>query len=336
MTPALLGLPVDDLTRRRFLGAAAAAGLLTACSSGPEAEPPAPSATRPFEHFGGTTDVPAVIDRFATVFGEEELHAAIVLGARPVVSSRGSGTLDEVLARAGYTYDGIETYPFGEPNLEMIAAARPQVIVHVDYATEDPTLPQLQAIAPVIMLDRARSVDDQLRQIGELLGRGAEAERVIAEYEARVGEVAAVVAASPLATGTVAVIYPGQDEGTDVFSVLGAPSVAGQALLDLGVPQLLEAGGSDAVDATFGGDNLSAERLVGTVRDATTILRVENTENLPGSGYAQLESSLPAAQAGRVVGVPRALFYLESPLVRLERLDEIERIARQLSEVVES
>lgn len=233
--------------------------------------------------------------RVACVAGAEELHAALLLGVDPVVATRGAG--DAILARLGYRLDRAARPAPGSADPAMVAAAAPDLVLHTGAA--DPA--RLRMIAPVVAVDPTRPVDDQLRALGSVLGREAEALQAIGGYRYRTEKVAQVVGGSALAGAAVAVV---DVSPAGPSRLLGRATPAGEALRAVGV--------GDVVDDPA------------ALADADVALRISRTRTAP----AALDTG--AGPAGRVVWVS-AEFLLESAVVRLARLIEIERVARLLT-----
>ncbi|MGD9531536.1 hypothetical protein [Pseudonocardia sp.] len=225
--------------------------------------------------------------RIACASGAEELHAALLLGADPVLAARGPG--DPVIADLGYRLDGVPRPDpaDGDALAAALAQTRPDIVLH--------TAVPPSGDARAVLVDPSLPVDDQLLALGAALRRDAEAEQAIAGHGYLASQVAAVVAGSVLAGATVAVIAPGPGGPT----MLGADSPAGAALHAAGVGALLD----DPAK----------------VAEADFWLRVAGTPLM----------EVPAERAAWV----GPEFVLESALVRLARLRQIDRLARWFSGV---
>jgi hypothetical protein len=146
-----------------------------------------------------------------------------------------------------------------------------------------------------VLVDPGLPVDDQVLALGAALRHDAEAEQAIAGHGYLAGQVAAAVAGSVLAGATVALVAPGPEGPT----MLGADSPAGTALCAAGVGGLLD-------DPA-------------RVAEADFWLRVSGTPPM----------DVPAERAAWV----GPEFVMESALVRLARLRQIDRLARWFSGV---
>ncbi|MGE3288445.1 MAG: hypothetical protein AB7J32_20430 [Pseudonocardia sp.] len=147
--------------------------------------------------------------------------------------------------------------------------------------------------ARAVLVDPDLPVDDQLIATGAALRRDAEAEQAIAGHGYLASEVAATVARSVLAGATVAVLAPGP-EGPEI---LGADTPSGTALCATGIGGVVD----DPAQ----------------VSEADFWLRVAGTPPM----------DVPAERAAWV----GPEFVMESALVRLARLRQIDRLARWFS-----
>jgi len=320
---------LDGATRREFLAGLAAAGLLAACGGDGEGGNTTPSGagrgTITVEHAGGTTEVPVAPGRIVTLDGYVDLQTLLVLGVDPVLAGVRASVADGLLAgRLG----GIgEIADRGVENLERIAVARPDLIISAEYDVD--RYDDLSAIAPSVLVDRyGATVDDHLRLIGRVVDRGDEAEAAIAAFAQRLADVEGIVAASPLADLTVV----GVDSlfGGGNVRAYGPRSYGGRTLDAVGVEVLDPGGESDGDDFAFGGD-LSPEQL-GALEPADLIVLYTSPD---AEGFEPVEDqplwpTLPAVAAGRVIEVDTDVWYQDTALSRLVRLDDIERIAREL------
>lgn len=149
--------------RHRFtavLGAAALLGLLSACAAGtpPEASAPPTASTgdsafpATIEHIYGTATIPSEPERIVAL-GVTDADAVLALG----------GT---VIANTGYTFyekglgpwttelidaDEVTDIRFEDaPNLEQIAALKPDLILAVSSGIDEKSYAQLERIAPTV------------------------------------------------------------------------------------------------------------------------------------------------------------------------------------------
>jgi iron complex transport system substrate-binding protein len=173
---------------RRALPMAALIGLLAAGCSGPAEETTA-SETRTVSHAHGTTEVPAEPER-VVVLEPVQLDTTVALGAIPV----GAAVLSEAAGVPAYLKpeaDAVASVGTVQaPNLERIAALRPDLVLGTESRHAE-LYDQLSAIAPtVFMANHADPWQDNVRFVGQTLGREADAQRLLDDFTARCAEVA--------------------------------------------------------------------------------------------------------------------------------------------------
>ncbi len=174
--------------------ALAVAVLLTGCGNGDvsgtgEDEVKSREAeTHSIHHHAGVTEIPADPKRVVTVHDQHGLLPLWSLGFRNIVGSVGALRDGEPFFRRmdahGYQPEGVEWIgPWGEPDLEAIAALDPDLIVGV--STNESIYEQLSGIAPTVLMDPWR--DAPLREIvmdyAELVGLEDEVDRLEGEYQ---------------------------------------------------------------------------------------------------------------------------------------------------------
>lgn len=189
--------PVDDGTRRELLigGAALALGL-AAC--GGEKAPPQEVRARTIDHLGGSTRIEGRPDR-VVILDDAMLGYVLPLGVTPVGIAhpvKGVGPGEPVYEKL-VDYETLEIVaPDYTPNLEKVAAVRPDLIVTLSvFEIND----ELERIAPTVVLendyDAKRSglklFVDNFQTIAAALGREQRAERVLADLDRRLAEVKA-------------------------------------------------------------------------------------------------------------------------------------------------
>jgi len=147
---------------------------------------------------GRNVEVPANPERVLAL-SEPTLDGSLALGIVPVGTSAGRGQSGV----SGYlaTHDGgvAADIPIvaalAAPNLELIAAARPDLILlDGTSVNDDAVMAQLDAIAPTVWLS---APGDDWKQafvaLGDVLGVPDRAAAVLADYDARVAEIAAAL-----------------------------------------------------------------------------------------------------------------------------------------------
>lgn len=192
--PGLLVPEIEnDLTRRDFLIGAGLLALASGCGGGEEAAnggEETSSQTRTIEHKYGATEISGTPERVvATSNGDGDLMLA--LGLTPITIRAYSDEItvgpwmEEALGDAQP-----EVLPaFEELNFEQIAALRPDLILGTTYLSQE-EYETLSEIAPTIAqpdgyVNYGVPWQVQTRLTGRALGKRREAERIIAEVEAR-------------------------------------------------------------------------------------------------------------------------------------------------------
>jgi iron complex transport system substrate-binding protein len=148
-------------------------------------------APRRVAHAMGETAVPASPQR-VVVLDTGELDNALALGANIV-----GAPVNDAVEYQGYLADQIEGITdigaIDEPNLETILALRPDLILGSQQRYEE-IYPELEQIAPTVFSASLRVPwQDNFRLHAEALGKTAEAEKLLVDYDARVAEVQMVL-----------------------------------------------------------------------------------------------------------------------------------------------
>lgn len=148
------------------------------------------AATRQIKDATGTMiTVPANPQRVVTLT-QEDLDAALALGVRPVGITNGQG-LDRPPA---YLEDKVAGIPIVgnllQPVIEKVVEVKPDLILAGDMQDQQ-ILDQLRKITPATVVTMAPTDDWKLsfKAIANTLNRLDEADRVLAEYDAKVAEV---------------------------------------------------------------------------------------------------------------------------------------------------
>jgi len=132
---------------------AVVAGMALGACAGDDADtalPPAPATeTRTIAHAIGSTEVPAAPER-VVVLDTPQLDAVVALGATPVGAVR-TDISSELPSWIGDVDDIAEVGTIQKPNLEAIAALRPDLILSSTLRHED--LYELAAIAPTVFAE---------------------------------------------------------------------------------------------------------------------------------------------------------------------------------------
>lgn len=256
-------------TTRTALLALVVALPLAACTGGSSSVDTAASTatdagTRTVEHAMGTTEVPADVER-VVVLDTGELDAVVSLGVTPVgaVTTDVSTSLVEYLEPELADVAAVGT--IGEPNLEAIAALRPDLILSNTVRHED-LYDELSAIGPTVLAgDVGDTWKETLLLAGDALDERQQAERLIADYEARAAEVGRAVAGGDPGSVEVSVVrfLPGQIRLYTPQSFIGtvladagfarpASQTEGDTFVEASAEQLAGADGDVVFTAVYG------------------------------------------------------------------------------------
>ncbi|MEV7021980.1 iron-siderophore ABC transporter substrate-binding protein [Kitasatospora sp. NPDC093558] len=192
-------------TRRAALGLAAglAPGLaLAACGSNAPSPSPSSAGTRTVRHARGESTVPARASR-VVVLDTDALDSAVTLGIAPV----GATTVTEGAGFPAYLpadrLAGTKAVgAIGQPNLEAIAALRPDLILS-NQVRDDKRYEQLSKIAPTVLSKTTGPAwKENVRLHAEALGRQSEAAAAEAAYLAKVRELVTALGGPAKAAST--------------------------------------------------------------------------------------------------------------------------------------
>jgi iron complex transport system substrate-binding protein len=306
----------------RITGALAVAIALTLTACGGSAEPgettPSDDAAFPrtVEHAMGQTEIPRQPER-VVVLDTGELDTALSLGVTPVgaVTTAVSDGFLSYLAEDAADVEAVGT--IAEPNLEAIAALRPDLILS-NRARHEDLYDELSQIAPTVFAERVGAVwKDNFLLDAEALGLEDDAAQLLEKYETAAAEVGRSIG-DPAGTAISALRFV---DGT--IRVYSPQSFIGTVLADIGLDQL-ELPVADVPTFT----ELSAEEL--TRADAEIVLyssfgpAEDSGEEAAVAG--PLWSRLGAVQADRAFAVEDDVFFtgigLTAATLMLEDLKE--------------
>jgi iron complex transport system substrate-binding protein len=286
---------------------AAAASALTACGGGDAKG--SDGATRTIVDAGGTkVEVPALPQRVVTL-GEATLDGALAVGLRPIATSggRGQGGISPYLDKAARGV--IDVGVVGRPDLEHVAALKPDLIVVDDTAVRDgAVLGRLRRLAPTVRVSRSgRGWRAAFTVEADALNRQKEGAHVLHELDVRVRQVRDALGANAGARISVA-----------RWSGVGRPSVPadapadGRVLDDLGLARRPDLDGDWIFLATPGTAGASDERAA-----RKALARARARPGLPTS---------KAVRRGRVVPVDGSTWLgAGGPIAEREVLDDLAR-----------
>ncbi len=199
----------------KVLVAAACAFSLVACGANDSGESATSGDVTTITHKLGETKVEGVPKRIVTI-GNQWLDAAQALGVTPV------GYVDNVAVMGGgkpvpwepeSLKDANKIQPGGNI-VEQVAALNPDLILAASFAVDKPTYEKLNnQVAPTIVDLTQAQIDpwaDQVRALGKVLHKQSEADKVIADVDAKIAAVGAK--------------YPGLKGKTFLTCYLAGPS----------------------------------------------------------------------------------------------------------------
>lgn len=169
---------------------------LTACGTNPSAQPAAP-ADKPstpaapaegphkVKHAMGETEVPANPKK-VVILTNEGTEALLALGVKPVGAVK-SWTGDPWYEHIKADMEGVEVVgDESQPNLEMIAALQPDLIIG-NKMRQEKVYAQLNAIAPTVFSETLRGEwKNNFRLYAETLGKKDEGDKIIAAFDQRI------------------------------------------------------------------------------------------------------------------------------------------------------
>lgn len=230
---------MSRISRRTLTsGALALTGALalSACgSSDPDSDSAgsAPAKTRTVTTVMGDVKVPTNPKR-VVVLDTGELDSAISLGVRPVGATHAA------------TEDGFPSYlpadevadikvvgEIANPNMETVASLEPDLIL-TSKVRDGQRYEQLSAIAPTVMTESTGTAWKENFQLhADVLNKKAEAEKVVAAYDAHVAKVTEAIGGKEKAAATE-VNFVRFVEGADI-RIYGKQNYIGSLFADIGV-----------------------------------------------------------------------------------------------------
>ncbi|MGX5697829.1 ABC transporter substrate-binding protein [Agromyces soli] len=152
------------------------------------------------------------------------------------------------------TADAVNVGTIAEPDLEKILELEPDLIISAKVRQEA-LYPQLAKIAPTVFSESTGPTwKENVVLLGTALGKQAEAEAAVAEYEERAAAVGAeILAAQPDATYSLL-----RFAGEDTARLYSSDSFIGEIMADMGIPR--PEGAPDTTESIF--VPLSAEQIL--------------------------------------------------------------------------
>jgi len=268
-------------------------------------------------HAMGETEVPANPQR-VVVLDSPFLDAAVALGVTPVASTEaaaGAGLSPYLLDQLD---DDIEIVGLiNEPNLEAVAAARPDLILGAKVRHEA-LYDSLSKIAPTVFTESSgTNWRDGLKITADALGKSDEANELLAEYDARATDIGAKVDASDK-TASIVRFLPGETR------LYGPNTFSGSVLTDVGFDL-----GDKGFDANpYSMAQISAEQI--GMADADVIFATTYGGDRSTTAFPQAEAlwkALPAVSSGNQFDVEDREWMLGIGLIGANIiLDDIEEL----------
>jgi len=253
---------------------------------------------------------------------EDLLSLCVTPVAVADVEGFGTWVSSEELPAEGVTDVGTR----GEPNLEALFAAEPDLVVVEAYTPEDEILTQLAEYGvPVLATKGADGADpianmkDTFGLIAEATGREERAEEVIADFDATLAEGQEALAGTD-AEGTEFVYFDGYLTGSNVaLRPFGQGSLMGEIGEELGLVNAWDG----EVDPAYGLGSTDIEGM-SAVGDATFFYT--GTVDPAGDVMGELEqnsvwSSIPAVEEGRAYAFPEGVWTFGGPASASQAVD---------------
>lgn len=271
-------------------------------TSAPGATPASTVATFPvtIEHKYGSTTIPAAPQRVIAL-GYTDQDPILALGVRPIAVRYWFGDATRTAwpwqeAAFGDVRPQVLNMPFGQLNIETIAALNPDLIIAVSAGITEEEYNTLSQIAPTLAqsdayVDFGVPWQEQTRVIGQALGRSEQAEALIASIEARFAELRQQY---PQFAGATAVIASPANEGQFFFS--GTQHERMRFLTSLGFVLPAEL---DQIASTSFFGSISGERL--DLFDTDVLIWTVTPEQRAVIEANPLFQQLRATQEGRVI-----------------------------------
>lgn len=214
----------------------------------------------------------------------------------------------------------------GEPNLDALAAADPDLIIVEVSSPDDEVVAQLEGLGvPVLATvgadaaDPVQNMKDLFTLIGEATGRSERAEVVLGEFDAHVAEAKAAVEGAGLPT-TDFVYFDGWVDGGNVSI---RPFGEGALFSALGEELGLTCVWTEETDPTYG---LGQTDIEGLTAVGSANLIYTSTDDPEGNYVTELEkndvwTSLPAVEEGRAYGFPAGIWTFGGPRSSEQAID---------------
>jgi iron complex transport system substrate-binding protein len=223
---------------RALVGALLVAGLAACGSTEPAATETPAEAFRTVKHAMGETVIPAQPKRVVAL--DQSFVDAVLTLETPVVGYTTYRSIDSTLP----DYLGTVATEYGkgattvgtleQPSLEKVMALKPDLIVSAKVRHEA-LYDKLSKIAPTVFSETTGAIwKDNVRLMGQALGKEELAEARIKAYEDRAGKIGAAIKEKEGALPTISVV---RFAGEDTVRLYVENSYSGLVLKDVGFPR---------------------------------------------------------------------------------------------------
>ncbi|SEG93818.1 iron complex transport system substrate-binding protein [Nonomuraea solani] len=226
--------PLRVLVGALLLAGAAACG----STATPAAEPASAAPFRTIKHAMGETVIPAQPKRVVAL--DQSFVDAVLTLETPVVGYTTYRSIDDklpdYLGTVAQQY-GKEATPVGtleQPSLEKVMALKPDLIVSAKVRHEA-LYDKLSKIAPTVFTETTGAIwKDNLRLMGQALGKEALADSTLKAFEERAGKIGAAIKEKDGKLPTISVV---RFAGEPTVRLYVEKSYSGAVLKDVGFPR---------------------------------------------------------------------------------------------------
>lgn len=268
------------------------------------------------DDLGRTVELDEPAERVA-VLEWQQIEDALTLCVAPVAVADADGFSTWVTAEA-LPEGTADVGTRGEPNLDALAAADPDLIIVEATGEDDPVVEQLESLDVPVLATLGADASDPIGTmkglfslIAEATGRTERAEAVLEQFDQHIAEAKEQVAAADLPTMDF-VYFDGWVDGGNVSI---RPFGEGALFTALGEELGLTCVWTEETDPTYGLGQTDIEGLT-TVGEANLIYT--STDDPEGNYITELEKNdlwtgLPAVQDGRAHAFPAGIWTFGGP-----------------------
>lgn len=258
--------------------AAAPSGSTAPTASGaPSAEP-----ARPIKDALGTVDIKGTPKRIVTLEWTYTENV-LALGGTQVGAADIANYKKYVKIKQDLPADVQDVGTRQEPNLEKIAALKPDLIIGVKFRHEK-ILSQLKAIAPTLIFDpysptssadQYKEMEETFHTIADALNKKPEAQKVMTDLTSKITQGADKVKAANKAGAEVVLTQAYSDQNAAVFRLFTPESLPGKILTKMGLKNAYSAGKVEM----YGYSTAGVEAL-STIQNANLLHIIQDSDNV--------------------------------------------------------